>query len=458
VSPRQVKRHHDARPNVLWLMADQYRGDMLGCLGHPAVKTPNLDGLAADGVALSRAYCTSPVCMPSRASMMTGRYLGQHGVYENGYALDADEVCFTELLRQAGYRTANIGKTHCGRGTGRLFEWNANSPDAFGATKPSDVPFDPAIYPECVFVADQVCDDSDRVLYGIYPGPQQTSKSYRLSTQAERFLYQHDEPRPFFLRVSYDDPHPPVVPPPEFAAQYTPDDVPDELLAAMRSGMATKCSTVQRRWRHRREDQISDAHHRMHAARYMALCTHLDAQVGRVLDALARYGFADNTMVVFNSDHGHMIGEHGCSHKHVYLYEGVSRMAAIVRWPGMLPSGGVNDALVSGVDLPATFLDALGVPVPERMEGRSLLPLLRGEAASLHDELVVQWDDFGFALVGERWKCIVYDSGTDGELYDLENDPMETHNLWAEPAQQARVTAMRARIAAWRDTYAAQPA
>jgi arylsulfatase A-like enzyme len=431
-------------------MADQYRGDMLGCLGHPAVKTPNLDRLAAGGAVLSRAYCTSPVCMPSRASMMTGRYLSQHGVYSNSTLLYSEEVCFTERLQQAGYRTANIGKTHCGRGSHQLFEFNANSPDAFGATKPSDVAFDPGIYPECVFVGDEPCDDSDQVLYGIYPGPQQTSKSYRLSTQAEQFLYGHEDPRPFFLRVSYDDPHPPVVPPPEFAALYGPEDVPDDLLAAIRSGMEGKSSTVQRRWRHHGVDRNTEMHHRMHAARYMALCTHLDAQIGRVLDALERYGFADNTLVLFNSDHGHMIGEHGCSHKHVYLYEGVSRIPTILNWPGKIPTGIRSDALVEGVDLPATFLDALGLEVPDVMEGKSLLPLVRGEVEALRDDLVVQWDDYGFALIEKEWKCIVYDSGPDGELYNLAADPMETENCWADPDQAQRKAAMLKRIDLWR--------
>ncbi len=172
-APKSLRRHYDERPNVLWLMADQWRGDMLGFMGrHPALKTPNLDRLAARGVTFTRSYCNYPLCQPSRASMMTSRYIPKHGVWSNGHRMFEQQVCFPPLLRDAGYRTANIGKTHCGRSTTELFEFNQNSPDAFGATKPSDVAFDPKVYPECVFIADKICDNSDRVLYGKYPSRQ----------------------------------------------------------------------------------------------------------------------------------------------------------------------------------------------------------------------------------------------------------------------------------------------
>jgi len=451
------QRHYDARPNVLWLMADQLRGDMLGCLGHPAVKTPNLDKLAAEGVLCSRAYCSSPVCMPSRASMLTGQPLPVHQVWNNGYPMAEDQVCFTETLQQAGYRTANIGKTHCGRATTRLFEFNQSSPDLFGATKPSDVAFDPAIYPECVFIADEVTDHSDDVLYGRYPGPESTTKSYRLATQAQQFLYWHDDPRPFFLRVSFDDPHPPVVPPEPYASMYHPDDVPEDLLQALASGMDDKCWTVQTKWRHRHQDRITDEQHRWHAARYMALCSHLDAQIGRVLASLEEYGFAENTLVLFNSDHGHLIGEHRASHKHTYLYEGVTRIPTICRWPGQLPAGRLCQGLIAGVDVAATFLDALDQPIPATMTGQSMLPLLRGEVDRLHDELLIQWDDYGFALTGERWKLISYDSDDGGELYDLQQDPYEIHNRWKEKGLQDLKQAMLERMHSRRQAIGALP-
>ena len=452
---KQPQRHHDPRPNVLWLMADQMRADMLGYLGHPAVRTPNLDRLAAAGVCCTRAYCSSPVCMPARASMLTGQYLPQHQVWNNGHPMADNCVTFLDQLRTAGYRTANIGKIHCGRSGDRIFEWRANSPDIYGCTMPAERPFDSSMFAECVFIADEDNGNPNDVLYGRYPAPEACSKSYRLATQADGFLQWHDEARPFFLRVSFDDPHPPVMPPEPYASMYGPEHVPEDLLRAMADGMDDKCQTVQDKWRHRGQDRISPEQHRLHAARYMALCTHLDAQIGRVLDSLEAYGYSDNTLVFFNADHGHLIGEHGATHKHTYLYEGVNRIPTILRWPGRLPAGRRCHALIAGEDVAATFLDALEQPIPEHMMGVSMLPVLRGERECLHEELVIQWDDYGFALTGERWKLITYDADATGELYDLQNDPWEVHNRWHDPALADLRRSMLERIDAWRRAHGA---
>ena len=446
-------RHHDERPNVLWLMADQYRGDMLGFLGHPAVKTPNLDRLAQQGVSFSRSYCTSPVCEPSRASMMTGMHLPHHGCLTNGMPVNANLVTLPEVLAADGYRTANIGKVHCGRRAEDIWEYQDNAPDAFGATKPSDVAFDPSVFPDgLTFIADEVCDDSDRVLYGTYPGPAPTTKSYRLATKAARWLYYHDDPRPFFLRVSFDDPHPPVVPPPEIAAQYSLDDVPADLLADNEASFAAKSPTVREYAEHKGLTRISESQHRLHIIRYMALCTHVDAQIGRVLDALDTYGFAENTLVVFNSDHGHMIGEHGLSHKHYILYEGVNRIPTILRWPGRLPAGSVVDALIDGTDLAPTLCDGLEVAFPP-CDGWSFLPVATGERKEHRDEAVAQYDDFCFSLTTPQHKLIQYDSdpANAGELYDLTSDPLEKHNLWDVEALAPLREQLRSQLRRWRD-------
>ena len=445
-------RHYDERPNVLWLMTDQYRGDMMGFLGHPAVKTPNLDRLAAQGVAFTRSYCTSPVCHPSRASMMTGMHLPHHGALVNGMATDQGLVTLPQLLAAAGYRTANLGKTHCGFSTHEIFEYNANAPDVFGATKPSDVAFDPDIYPDdLTFIANEVCDNSDRVLYGTYPGPVPTTKSYRLATKAAQWLYYHDDPRPFFLRVSFDDPHPPVVPPPEFASMYSPDDVPEDLLSGFRESFAQKTQTVRDYAALKGLTEISEEQHRMHAARYMALCSHVDAQIGRVLEALDEYGFADNTLVIYNSDHGHMIGEHGLSHKHFIMYEGVNRIPTILRWPGRLPEGRQSDALIDGSDLAPTVCEALNVDMPP-CDGRSFLAVAEGKHETHREQVVAQYDDFCFSLTMQRYNIIKYDKDTDDvwKLYDLERDPCEKHNRWDDPALRATRDDLLGRLQQWR--------
>ena len=431
---KEPQRHYDERTNVLWLMADQWRGDMLGCLGHPAIKTPNLDKLASQGVNFSRTYCSSPVCLPSRASMFTGLNLPHHQAITNGMPMKKDTPCFTALLKEDGYRTANIGKHHAGVSGQHCWEYQDNSPDAFGATAPRNVAFDPENYPELTFIADEVCDDSDRVLYGTYPGPVPTTKSYRLTTQAMKWLYYHDDPRPFFLRVSYDDPHPPVVPPPPFDKMYDPADVPQDLIDRAKESFANKTWTVQTYAEQKGLTKIAEDQHREHVARYMGLCSHLDAQIGRLLDYLEEIGYADNTLVLFNSDHGHMLGEHGLTHKHYVLYEGVNRIPFIMRWPGKLPEGKVSDALIDGCDLAPTLMDALGVDGLGNIDGHSILPIAKGETDSINEYVVCQYDDFCFSIVDQRWKLINYDSDDEGigEFYDLEADPYEKDNLWGK--------------------------
>ena len=454
---KEPQRHYDERPNVLWLMADQWRGDMLGCLGHPAVQTPNLDKLAAKGVAFSRTYCTSPVCLPSRASFFTGLSLPHHQALTNGMPMKKDTPCFTNLLKEAGYRTANIGKHHAGVSAQHCWEYLDNSPDAFGATAPRNVAFDPNNYPELTFIADEVCDNSDRVLYGTYPGPVPTTKSYRLTTQAMRWLYYHDDPRPFFLRVSYDDPHPPVVPPPPFDKMYDPAGVPADLIEGAKESFANKTWTVQTYAEQKGVTKITEAQHREHIARYMGLCSHLDAQIGRLLDYLEEIGYADNTLVVFNSDHGHMIGEHGLTHKHYVLYEGVNRIPFIMRWPGKLPENSINNALIDGCDFAPTMMDALHVDGLGEVDGQSVLPLARGECDTINDYVVCQYDDFCFSIVEERFKLIRYDSDDEsvGEFYDLENDPYEKQNLWNDPRVSDAQARLDQALNAWRTKHGA---
>jgi uncharacterized sulfatase len=441
------------RVNVLWLMADQLRWDTLGFMNHPACKTPNLDKLAAEGCVFTTSCCTEPVCQPSRAAMLTGRYPYATGVLQNGYTMRDAEVVFPTLISQAGYRTANIGKQHCGRSGKETWEWNAHVEDVFGATKPSKVPFDPSIYPDVTFIADPE-DNSDRVLYGRYPGPVQTSKSYLLANEAIKWLYWHDDPRPFFLRVSFDDPHPPIVPPEPFYSMYSPDDVPDELIEGQIESMRSKPETLQAFWRFTGKDRISLEDHRRHAACYFGLVSHLDAQMGRVLDYLDELGLRDNTLVLLNSDHGNMIGEHGLTHKGVGCHEGVLRIPTVFRWPGRLPAGLRTDALAEGVDVMPTLLDLLGIDVPDTVHGRSLAPILDGQVQRVRDHAFFQWEDYVFGVRDDRWKLTWYDPDQAGELYDLADDPLEKVNRYDDPESADHRDRLLGVLNDWRAVYA----
>ncbi len=447
-------RKHPAGPNVLWLMADQLRADTFGFANHPFIKTPNLDRLACQGMSLTRSYCASPVCMPSRATSLTGHYLTRHGVIQNGYRMNPTEVVFPTIVRESGYRTANIGKVHSGRSARETWEFHEHVQDAFGATKPSNVPFDPDVYPELKFVADEVCDYSDHVLYGRYPGPVPTTKSYQLATRAMNWLYWNDDERPFFLRVSFDDPHPPVVPPEPFYSMYAPEQVPDELVDGVAESLAGKPQVIRDYYHYTHHDRVSPHDHRKHAAVYCGLVSHLDAQMGRILDYLDELGWADNTIVILNSDHGHMIGEHGLTHKGGHVYEGVSRVPTVIRWPGHVEPGTSSDALMDGADFMPTVLDMLGIDAPAGLPGRSMVPVLTGADDAVRQHAFVQWDDYGFAVVGKRHKLVWWDCDSDGELYDLVDDPLEKVNLYHDPDCAARRDELLAVLDEWREQYA----
>ncbi len=447
------QRHRTERPNVLWLMADQLRADTFGCMGHPSIQTPNIDRVAEEGVVLTNYFAAEPVCMPSRATFLTGHYPATHGVLQNGIRMGDSEVVFPTLVNKAGWRTANIGKSHCGRNSREIWEYSEWVEDVFGATKPSRVPFDPEVYPELKFIADEVCDNSDRVLYGRYPGPVQTTKSYILATQAMKWLYWHDEPRPFFLRVSFDDPHPPVVPPEPFAGMYGPEDVRPELLKGYEGSLASKPHTVRAFRSFSGMDRIAEQDHRMHAARYLGLVSHLDVQMGRIIDYLDELDVADNTIVIINSDHGHMIGEHGMCHKGPFCYEGTARVPTFIRWPGHLEPGTRIESLAAGVDFMPTVLEMLGIAVPDHVHGHSLLPMLEGKRETVREHAFIQWDDYGFCIRGERWKLAWWDCDSDGELYDLAEDPWEKNNLYHAPAVESVRDELLDRLNEWRHRY-----
>lgn len=451
---RVPERKLSDRVNVLWLMADQLRADCFGFMDHPMCRTPNLDRLATEGAVFTHSFCSEPVCMPSRASMLTGHYNFANGVIQNGYPMRAEEVTFPEILTRAGYRTANIAKVHCGRSPAQMWEYHESVKDAFGATKPSDVPFDPEVFPGCTYLGGEPVDNSDQVLSGKYPGPVKTTKSHNIATRAMKWLYWHDEPRPFLLRASFDDPHPPVVPPDPYFGMYSPDEVPEELIAARADSMAAKPESVRLWQTFRHMDRITEREHREHIARYFGLVSHLDAQMGRILDYLSELGLADNTIVIFNSDHGHMIGEHGLTHKGPYIYEGVARIPTVIRWPGHIRPGTRIDALVEGVDLMPTVLDMLGVASPEGMHGRSWVPLLKGDVATLREHAFMQWEDYVFCIRGERWKLTYYESDRSGELYDLEADPWERANLYGAEAFRDVRDDLLGRLNEWRSVYA----
>ncbi len=442
------------RPNLLFLFTDDQRFDTIGALGNPHIQTPHMDSLARSGTSFSQAYImgshSGAVCMPSRAMLLTGRSLFR--LQERGGVIPEDHAMLPEVFRnvQGGYTTFGTGKWHNGRpafarcfsdGAGIFFggmsdHWNVPVYDfdpegAYAARTP--VIAEP-------FSSNQV---QHRGYQHIVDGKH---SSVLFSDAAVSFLERRRGGSPFLLYVSYTAPHDPRTMPQEFLDLYDPDSIPlpenflpehpfdngelkvrDELLAGFP----------------RSESEV-----RRHIAEYYACITHLDAQIGRVLEALRRSGQYEKTIIVFTGDNGLALGQHGLMGKQS-LYEHSIHVPLILCGPG-IPAGVQREALCYLNDVFPTVCDLTGLQSPSGIWGQSLLPVLQGVGDSGRDALVYAYKDLQRALRSGRWKLILYNvNGRQTvQLFDLKTDPWETINLAELPEHGERVGALTRRLQA----------
>jgi arylsulfatase A-like enzyme len=458
------------QPNILWFCTDQQRYDTIACLGNSHIRTPVIDRLAAGGVAFTRAYCQSQICTPSRATFLTGRYPASHHVHRNGNAYFPDnEKLVTKIFADAGYDCGLIGKLHLSRAKGhekrtddgyRLFQWSHHplpnlDPEhhAYHQWLAREQGVDPV----------KLYNETIKSFCG--PGvPAELHQTTWLADMAIRFI---DEQRdgPWLLSLNPFDPHPPFDPPPDYLERYDPEGLPPPLfrdsdlerqkafanIAAQALEAVDPDSHMPEDLQPAEGDSLVDTAYappssfngRAVKAAYYAMIEQLDTQLGRILDALEATGQRENTIVVYHSDHGELLGDHGLIYKGCRFFEGLVHVPMIVSWPGTIAAGRVSDALVELVDLPQTLLEAAGLPIPENMQGKSLLPLLEGQAP-LHGHKPYVIAEFNDALGSTarpmpthasmyfdgRYKMAVYHGEGVGELFDLESDPGEFDNLW----------------------------
>lgn len=459
------------RPNILFICTDQQRYDVLGCYGNPHVQSPAIDGLARDGVLFERCYVQSPVCAPARASISTGTYPHTHGLWANGVALPPHHRLFTRALADAGYDCGMIGKQHlaaCYRGRTeprqddgyRVFRW-AHDP-SHGSPENAYHRWleehHPALY-TAAMERGPGRQGHDPVRFDTMPT--EAHYSHWVGEEALAFLREERDPeRPFFLWANFFDPHHPFVAPQEYLDRYDPARLPRPLgtpgILEGRPPVLTEASLKSYGGHARGFVEYTPQEVQEVVAAYYAMVTLIDDEVARILTALDELGLARDTLAVFTSDHGEMLGDHQLMLKGPMFYEGAVRVPLILRWPDRLPAGERRDELVQWIDLCATFLDAARVPPLPRDQGRSLLPLAGGAADTWdRDWALCEYRNSGHAydppvhatmLRRGRYKLIVHHGepatsrARTGELYDLEADPQELHNLWDDPGSaQARV-------------------
>ncbi|MCP5152538.1 MAG: sulfatase-like hydrolase/transferase [Ectothiorhodospiraceae bacterium] len=452
-----------SRPNILWYCTDQQRFDTIGALGNPHVSTPTIDSLVESGVAFTRAYTQSPICTPSRASFLTGHYPSTVHVNRNGNETFPDRPKLVpRLLADAGYDCGLIGKLHLTSAYRRL---ERRVDDGYRFYKWSHAPRDN--WPEGHDYADWVHAKGESLaeLSSSFDGV--PASLHQTTWAADRAIEFINEPRrgPWLLSINVYDPHPPFNPPLAYRELFDPATMPDPLFRDSDLETQARLAVLdfQSRARHPRELDIHDpvvpvAQEPGYRpgdrgpgprdawtlkAWYYAMIKLIDDQLARILQCLRDSGQLESTVVIFSTDHGESLGDHGLIEKGCRFYEGLVHVPLIVSWPGQFRAGLRADALVELQDQAPTILELAGVSLPETMQGRSLLPILRGDAAPDHHRDFVRSEYYdaiwmsdashGTMYFDGRHKLVVYHNHDLGELYDLREDPGEFVNLWDEP-------------------------
>ena len=414
-----------ARPNFLFLLTDDQRADSLSCAGHALLKTPNIDGLAGGGVRFTNAFVTTSICYASRASYVTGRYDRGHGVGGFGASLPPDVLAesFPARLAQAGYRTGCLGK------------WG------FGTAGTQDV------FDEWFAWAGQ-----GSFFHNV--NGQRVHNAELLARKAEQFLAACRPDQPFCLAVLYKAPHEPFQPDPRCAELFAGDEiVPAKTCTqAHFEALPAFLRDLEGRRRLMKRHPTPQAFQAF-AKQYLRCVASVDLSVGKVLQALRRLKLADNTFVVFASDNGFFLGEHGLSGKWL-MHEESIRVPMIVSYPHLPKAmhGRCVDGLVLNIDVAPTLLDFAGVGVPAGVDGRSLRGLLTGRQDGWRTDFFYE-HHFPHRYIPPsegvrtgRWKYIRYvtQQPVYEELYDLEKDPREERNLATDPGHARQLDAMRA--------------
>jgi arylsulfatase len=451
-------------PNIVLVMSDQHRADMMGCAGDAGVLTPTLDRLAGEGVRFSRVSCQGPLCMPSRASFMTERYVRDHGVYTNWAEISGDSPTYAWTLREAGYHTTLLGKAHLYRDeivqadhiddlAGRLMSLGFAEVHETGDKFVSSIPsrYTDFLHERGLFevykahIADrsyQGDDETGRNATKRAPMWDSTPMPVPLDAyidswhgaDAVRWIEQYEGSEPFFLFVGFPGPHDPWDAPRAALQRY--EDVEISMPATTRRPQLESTGRYGALlssflWLSDSETMTDDAIRGMRRA-YSADVSVIDHAIGNMIGALERRGFLDDTWVIYTSDHGEMGGNHGLMSKCV-LYEPAVRVPLIVRPPGGCTAR-VVDALVEHLDVPATLRAIAGAPAIADGEGRSMLDVVHG--ASPEPREVSISENWGFAsFETDRYKIVVdEDAGAPCQLFDLRDDPLEDHDLLPDPS------------------------
>ncbi len=455
-----------ARPNILFIMTDDHAAHALSAYGSKLNQTPNLDRIASGGMLLKNCFVTNSICTPSRATLLTGKYSHRNGVPVFN-VFDGSQQTVSKLLQKAGYHTGMIGKWHLGSDPTGFDYWNIlpgqgayRNPTLYTAegtttytgkyatdvigdlsidfikARPKDKPFLLFSHHKAPH-RNWTPDEKNRQLFAnrTFPFPASFKDDYAGRTDALR-----ENEQTLMRDLTRNDLK--LTPPADLKGPAL-----NEWLSAAPTEVTVEGKTLT-------GDALLEWKYQRYLQDYLACVQGVDDNVGKLLDYLKETGLDQNTVVIYTSDNGFFLGEHGLFDKR-FMYEESMRIPFLVRWPGHIPAGSASEAVVANIDFAPTFLALAGEPIPTDMQGRSLLPLLEGKTPADWRTSVYYryYHDPGhhntrahYGLRTATQKLIYYWKKDQWEFYDLASDPYEMHNLYADPAQQEAIAKLKAEM------------
>jgi len=469
--------------NVIFFITDQQRKDHLSCYGNPILKTPNIDKIALNGVRFTNYYCNTPICMPNRANFFTGSYPSVHGTRSNGINLNPEQKTIVDCLREKGYHTVSIGKTHFNFFSHPFTRKESSYEDILmwmtgQIPKPFPKPyygFDEVLltvghgdvmgghYFE--WLEGQGYENLEKLKnrflainenYYETELPEELYPTHYITQKTVQFLERYAEEdygdKPFFLHCSYNDPHHPVCPPGKYKDLYSVNNIQlppsfedaENLLEHPFLGQHIKDA----RFKHLLPQNVD----RETAKEFIALTygsiSMIDDGIGAILTKLQELGLSDNTMIIFTCDHGDLCADHGLILKGPAHYNGLINIPLLWKIPSLTKSN-VSNSLISTVDLSKTLLSLLGIREkyhPEKMQGFDFSEVLKNPNKSLREQILIEHDEEISkdkvmrlrTLVTQKYRYTIYDNVTNfGDIYDLKEDPQEMKNLWHDEKLRA---------------------
>jgi len=450
----------DTQPHILMIVTDQQRFDCMGIAGHPVLRTPNMDRLARRGVRFTHAHTTSPLCMPARISLMSGMYPHNTQIWDNNGRLQPDTETYVKALARAGYRTCLVGKAHLyyhentdikreepymhALGWEDLFETQGT----WSSVRANSIYCDylkrhglNEVFDNYLIELDKKPDHIRRYTAEPSPLPEEHVLDSFIGRTAVEYVEQYRDERPSFLFVGFAGPHEPWDPPKRFAEMYDPDDCPQPIPEGQMGPWLSPRSREYDHWAQYIQPQNPRAYREI-AANYFGKISLIDEWIGRIIDAYQKRRWLDNTVIIFTSDHGEMLGDLARVSKSMF-YEPAVRVPMLITGPDITTT--VSDALIETLDLYPTLIDLAHAETTINPNGKSLVPVLNRTCTEIHENILAEGHEHTM-LRNRQWKLVLARDGTTLQLFNLSEDPHEQKNLAGHPEYRPAEFDMRSAL------------